>query len=414
MSSRQAAGKSLPLYCSQRASYELEENFMGRKNLPGLQKRFGVWQIDKKVFGQRICESTGTSSLEEAEKMLARRMEELRQAKIFGVRPKRIFVDAATKFLRENQHKASIVDDVGRLKLLVQYIGNLNLDAIHMGALQSFIEARKIHGVKTRTINHALKVTRRILNLAATEWLDENGLTWLHVAPKIKLLKEMDNREPYPLSWEEQDRLFAELPDHLRHMALFAVNTGCRDAEICNLRWEWEVDLGPTSVFAIPARMVKNRMNRLVVLNNAAKEVIESVRGKDSVYVFTHKGKPIKRMLNTGWKQAREKAGLPGARVHDLKHTFGRRLRAVGVGFEDRQDLLGHKSARITTHYSSAEIGNLIAAANKACDRSLGGVLIRIIDPLVLPGHENLTSGGSKKREELLQLIDSIGGPTRT
>jgi hypothetical protein len=26
-----------------------------------------------------------------------------------------------------------------------------------------------------------------------------------------------------------------------------------------------------------------------------------------------------------------------------MKHTFGRRLRAAGVSFEDRQDLLGHK-----------------------------------------------------------------------
>jgi integrase len=57
--------------------------------------------------------------------------------------------------------------------------------------------------------------------------------------------------------------------------------------------------------------------------------------------------------------------GLPTLRVHDLKHTFGRRLRAAGVSFEDRQDLLGHKSGRITTHYSAAELGNLIAAANQ-------------------------------------------------
>ena len=54
-------------------------------------------------------------------------------------------------------------------------------------------------------------------------------------------------------------------------------------------------------------------------------------------------------------------------RVHDLKHTFGRRLRAAGVSFEDRQDLLGHKSARITTHYSQAELEHLIAASNKVC-----------------------------------------------
>lgn len=43
-------------------------------------------------------------------------------------------------------------------------------------------------------------------------------------------------------------------------------------------------------------------------------------------------------------------------------------MRAAGVSFEDRQDLLGHKSGRITTHYSAAEIGNLIEAANKVCE----------------------------------------------
>jgi integrase len=53
--------------------------------------------------------------------------------------------------------------------------------------------------------------------------------------------------------------------------------------------------------------------------------------------------------------------------VHDLKHTYVRRLRAAGVSFEDRQDLLGHRSGRITTHYSAAELANLIDAANKVC-----------------------------------------------
>ena len=50
------------------------------------------------------------------------------------------------------------------------------------------------------------------------------------------------------------------------------------------------------------------------------------------------------------------------------QHTFGRRLRAAGVSFEDRQDLLGHKSARVTTHYSKAELENLIDAANRVCE----------------------------------------------
>jgi integrase len=71
--------------------------------------------------------------------------------------------------------------------------------------------------------------------------MDEHGLTWLASAPKIKLLSQNDTTPAYPLSWKEQEKLFNELPPHLKKMALFAVNTGCRDKEICLLRWEWEI-----------------------------------------------------------------------------------------------------------------------------------------------------------------------------
>ena len=104
-------------------------------------------------------------------------------------------------------------------------------------------------------------------------------------------------------------------------------------------------------------------------------EVIDRVRGQHPDYVFTFREKPIERMMNNGWKRARKIVGLPQVRVHDLKHTFGRRLRAAGVSFEDRQDLLGHKSSRVTTHYSAAELRNLIDAANKVTQEAHGPAL---------------------------------------
>jgi integrase len=194
-------------------------------------------------------------------------------------------------------------------------------------------------------------------------------MAWLAHAPKIKLLRQDDQKPPYPLSPEEQARLLAELPNHLANMALFKVNTGCREAEVCGLKWEWEQEIPAlhTSVFLIPGQRVKNRLDRLVVLNRVAKAVIEKVRGTHSEYVFTYHGRRINQMYGAAWRKARVRAGLPDVRVHDLKHTFGRRLRAAGVSFEDRQDLLGHKSGRITTHYSAPELENLIAAANRAC-----------------------------------------------
>jgi integrase len=353
---------------------------MGRKRMPGLYKRNGIWHIEKAVQGKRLRESCGTDNLEEAERYLVRRLETLRQASVYGIRPKRTFREAATKYLLDNPHKRSIQEDARRLKLLDRFIGHLPLEAVHIGNMQTFIQARRKDKVKNRTINHGLQLVRHILNLAANEWLDEFGLSWLASAPKIRLLSETDQREPYPLSFAEQDKLFDQLPLHLREMALFAVNTGCRDQEICHLRWEWEVSLpNRGSVFIIPRQRVKNREDRLVVLNQVAQSVIETARGKHPDYVFTYKGKPITRMLNTAWMNARVRAGLPHVRVHDLKHTFGRRLRAEGVSFEDRQDLLGHKSGRITTHYSPAELHNLIEAANKVCEHRSSGTVLTLL-----------------------------------
>ena len=223
---------------------------------------------------------------------------------------------------------------------------------------------------------------RQVLD-AATEWRDEYNrkIVWLRSAPKIKPLKRKeeraDARKPYPLSWEEQARLLKELPPHLERMVLFAVNTGCRDGEVCGLRWDWEIRIPTleTSVFIIPEEVTKNGEERLIVLNRVAKRVIEEVRGQHPEYVLTYQEHQVRSMNNSAWQRGWRKAGLPVTEdlshgVHNLRHTFGRRLRAAGVSFEDRQDLLGHKSKRITTHYSRAEIKNLIQASGEVCAES--------------------------------------------
>jgi integrase len=131
-------------------------------------------------------------------------------------------------------------------------------------------------------------------------------------------------------------------------MALFKVNTGLREQEVCKLRWDYEVKVPEleTSVFVIPGERVKNGEERLVVLNRVAKSIVESMRGKHPEHVFVHaRGKddepqPVTKINNTAWKATRERAanawqerhgepapeGFRNIRVHDLKHTFGRRL----------------------------------------------------------------------------------------
>ena len=94
-------------------------------------------------------------------------------------------------------------------------------------------------------------------------------------------------------------------------MALFAVNTGCRDGEVCGLRWDWEIRVPElrTKVFIIPGTRVKNGDERLVVLNRIALSVVEARRGIDATFVFTYQGRPINRMLTSGWLARSQSCG---------------------------------------------------------------------------------------------------------
>ncbi|WP_429942322.1 tyrosine-type recombinase/integrase [Achromobacter xylosoxidans] len=363
---------------------------MGQKTITGLTLKDGLWHIDKVVRGVgRIRGSTGASTRADAEQFLLARIAEAEAAQAAKRHGRRTFREAATRYLKEYAQQPSIWHTGIYLKQLDPYIGELYLDEVDDEALQPYIEDRLELGRAPRTINIALQRVVRVLNVCARKWRDEDRRPWLSVVPMIEMLSEKSRRQPYPLSWEEQAMLFKELPDHLQAMALYKVNTGCREQEVCKLRWEWEIQVPEleTSVFLIPADFggrfedsgVKNGEERLVVLNDVARSIIRKQRGRDPEWVFPYEGRALHRMNDTAWRSARKRAaenwktshGVPAhpgfgrVRVHDLKHTFGRRLRAADVPEEDRKALLGHTDGSITSHYSAAELTKLIEYANR-------------------------------------------------
>lgn len=369
-----------------------------QRRSPGLLRRGQIWHIDKIVYGKRICESTRTGDRIEAEALLARRVTQARHVHLFGEPCEHSFRQAAAKFVAENQHKRSIERDRRALVMLDPFIGSLPLQRVHHDTLAPFIRSRRDTGRCPGTINRDLSVVRRVLNLASRLWRDATHRPWLPVAPLIQMLPHPDRRPPYPLSVAEQRLLFSELDEHLVAMALFKVNTGLRELEVVNLRWQWEVaipELG-SSIFVVPREYVKNAHDRYVVLNRIARTVIEDCRGRHSEFVFTCKGSPVTHIYNTGWKAARRRAaeryehalgfpcpaGFRSIRVHDLKHTYGHRLRVARVSFEDRKLLLGHKAQHVTTYYSAPEIGALIEASEKVCElESLVSPAISVVRP---------------------------------
>ena len=349
--------------------------------MPGLRQKGGVWHIEKRCQsapGGWLRESTGTSSRRKAEQILIRRLAELEDGlnrqdnAIFS------FEEAGLRYLAEIAHKPSAETLASHLDQLFPFIGRLPLSQVHNGTIQSFIDHERQRGLSPKSINNALTVAATVLNRAARVWRDERGRPWLSQAPAIlsRLPLAGQQARSYPLSWSEQDRLVQRMPRHLADAVLFAINTGCREQEICRLRWAWEITLCDmdTSVFLLPTHETKTSTERVVVLNSVAQRVVNSRRGLHETHVFTFQGRPVKKLNGTAWRRAWREAGLPVEKtvrrgVHNLRHTFGRRLRGAGVPLETRKALLGHANGDITTHYSAAELNELMSAAEKIVDR---------------------------------------------
>lgn len=352
------------------------------------------WQVDKWFKGTRLRQR-GFLSFEDAERWLIKSLDRLREVHLHGERPDKTFNQAAAHYVLTHADKVSLPTEIYMLQSVMPFIGALLLPQVHDGTLAPYVQHRLSEGLAHKTINLALGVVRRILNLSATSWRDESGTTWLQQAPKITLLPLVGHqRDPAPITWGQQRELLPRLPGHLARMSLFVLNTGARDDVVCSLRWEWEIkvpQLG-VSVFEVPREHVKGRRRtRVIVCNSVAQSVIEEQRGKHPEFVFVWRKertsrnvyvmnrhakagekpyRPIQTMNNTAWQNARQAAGLGDLHVHDLRHTTGMRLREAGVPESTISDLLWHAKRSMTAHYTMAQIVELHGALEKIKDDS--------------------------------------------
>ena len=131
-------------------------------------------------------------------------------------------------------------------------------------------------------------------------------------------------------------------------------------------------------MFVVPPEAFKSKRAHVVILNDAAWSIVESQRKKHPIWVFPYRGKPLGTMNNTAWQSARRSVGLTCVRIHDLRHTYGSRLRAAGVAEEDRAALLGHAWRSMPEFYASPDIGRLISLSNRVLDRTGSVTTVRV------------------------------------
>ncbi|MEK9877683.1 MAG: site-specific integrase, partial [Betaproteobacteria bacterium] len=278
-----------------------------RKQLSGLIKRSGIWHIDKQINGRRICKTTGTTDRREAEQILRQEIQYLSNRKPIPIES-RTFGEAAVKWTEDNLHRKSIDRDVQDLRQVLPYLGESPLKQVHQLTLEPFMKKRKSEGVSSSTVKRAVSTVSRVLQYAHKVYRDEFGEPWLDVLPSFKVPEWSKARERYCLSLEEVTCLESALSPELRLIMHFLLNTGLRDAELRNLRWDMEEEpVDGCLVFLLPGTLVKNVTDRLVFCNAVASRIVNRQRALGSEWVFPVRGKMRKsRIGSSGWRDGRK------------------------------------------------------------------------------------------------------------
>lgn len=153
--------------------------------------------------------------------------------------------------------------------------------------------------------------------------------------------------------------LFADLDavafaDHIKPLALLAMNTGLRRGELFNLKWA-DVDLVRAQL-TVRAAGAKSAKVRHVPLNREALTVLsdwQTTTGSKAGYVFVStKGGGRLDNIKKAWAGVLEDAELDNCHFHDLRHHFASRLVMAGADLYVVKELLGHATIAMTERYA--------------------------------------------------------------
>jgi integrase len=353
------------------------------------QRAAGSWTIEASAGfddgGRRVrIARTVHGSRRDAERALTRLLRDVDQGTVarsggetFGA----YLVGTWLPFMRARVHPDTWkrYESVSRVHI-VPRIGRVKLSALRPHHLQRVEDEVLTTGAAPRTV---LKV-HLVMKAALTQ-----AVRWqlLAVSPAVGVSPPRAERPALRIPDAREMRL---LVDEARGTpwgipVLLAASTGARRVEILRLRWR-EVDLeagtctierGKTSssrrTIHLPATTVaalrrhrKDQTERRLLLGQAWQE--------HDVVCDRGDGTPIDPQSFTyAFRRLAARVGLPGVRLHDMRHGFATELLRRGVPVKVVSEALGHSRAAITLDVYAAVLPGMGEQVADAIEAALGG-----------------------------------------
>lgn len=243
------------------------------------------------------------------------------------------------------------LDDITRLAV-ARWVGDLRAGRTHVA---------KPRPLARKTIANAHGLLHKVMAEAV-----EAKLIGENPCRKTKL-GQKEHHEMVFLTEQQAEAIVRAMPQHYRPLVLFLLGTGCRWAEGIGLRVK-DIDLLERRVtinkslqelrdhagfVEVEPKTAHSRRSLKITLDLALAmtALIADKRPGDRVFLAPRGGNVRYRPFWERWDKARDLAGVPGCRIHDMRHTHAAWLIASNIrgGLTAVQRRLGHSSIRVTS-----------------------------------------------------------------
>jgi site-specific recombinase XerD len=264
------------------------------------------------------------------------------------------FETAQEKFITflKNQHRSSatITAYAGDLSQLKEYLNSHRITqatTIQTNYLQDFLDTLVQKSYTPKSISRKINSLKTFF-----KFLHQEGLVPSNPAAPLTHPK-YESAPPRVLSSEEYHKLRDACRLDIRMCAIIEIllQTGIRISELANLRLE-DVKKNEINIQAI-----ENNASRVVPLNKSASGAIQNylaIRPKveDGHLFITKSGRPLLvRNIRTAIDRYFRQAGIKGAKVNDLRHTFIAHQLQSGLDPMYLAKMVGHKRLSSTEKY---------------------------------------------------------------
>ena len=308
-----------------------------------------VWIVYKDGAGKKHRDRVGPNNAQMrhlALEVLAKRQCAVAENKFFPHRGKAslTFMQVADKYWELwGQHRDE--SWYYRLEELKREFGERKMSDLSTAEIQGYYN-RKVSATTPSSANRNLALLKAVIN-RARDWGDFHGDS---PADKVKRQRDNPSRTRF-LSVKEIETFLGKCDLRLHPMAVCALMTGMRQAEVFRLDWK-DVDLEHGNIHV---HETKSGRPREIPITSKLWAVLEGLGPKQSGLVFTLNFMAFRRLFDA----ARDAAKIPAFRWHDLRHTFASHYTMKNADLPALQKILGHATPSMVLRYAHLSKGHL-------------------------------------------------------